>query len=124
MYNNSISNDNNEISCTIEETNRIRAQLGLKPLNTGKKETQETIAFKNYQEKKKKDEKQLNIMRIQRKIEKAKKKRLLNEKLKGESLGDINDDDEQRQSESEGESKSSSDKVNNNNIISINKMLF
>jgi U4/U6.U5 tri-snRNP-associated protein 1 len=31
-----VTENNGEISCSVEETNRIRALLGLKPLNTAR----------------------------------------------------------------------------------------
>ena len=47
------SEDNGEISCSIEETNRIRALLGLKPLNLERSSREEKAVenFKNAAEK-------------------------------------------------------------------------
>lgn len=51
------SEDNGEISCTVEETNRIRALLGLKPLNTAKRLDGEKVAVDNFRQKKEKEAK-------------------------------------------------------------------
>ena len=42
-----VTESNGEISCSVEETNRIRALLGLKPLVLEKPDD-ETIAVQNY----------------------------------------------------------------------------
>lgn len=42
-----VSEVNGEISCSVEETNRIRALLGLKPLNISK-QRQEESAVQNF----------------------------------------------------------------------------
>ena len=48
-----VSEDNGEISCSVEETNRIRAALGLKPLNMERKnkEMEAVENFKSFREK-------------------------------------------------------------------------
>ena len=80
-----VSEKDGEISCSVEETNRIRAQLGLKPLRVGKAaETGEEETRKN-REKAERDAKQAEILH---RIEKAKKKRALHAKLEGKSLGE------------------------------------
>ena len=47
--------ENGEISCSIEETNRIRALLGLKPLQE-KSKSAEVIAVENFRAKKEKED--------------------------------------------------------------------
>ena len=46
-----VTENNGEISCTVEETNRIRALLGLKPLRIDKP-NEETKAVQNFKDKK------------------------------------------------------------------------
>jgi len=41
----------------VEETNRIRALLGLKPLNTEKKNNEESIAVENFRLKREQEDK-------------------------------------------------------------------
>lgn len=48
----SVTESNGEISCSIEETNRIRAMLGLKPLVVNKLSKEEE-AVKNFKEQQK-----------------------------------------------------------------------
>ena len=45
-----VTESNGEISCTVEETNRIRKLLGLKPLNISEKSV-EAIAVDNFRDK-------------------------------------------------------------------------
>jgi U4/U6.U5 tri-snRNP-associated protein 1 len=86
-----VSEDNGEISCSIDETNRIRALIGLKPLNDSSNKDKEALQnFRNKQESEKKD-KEANEVR--ERIEKSRNNRLLNAKLEGKSLGEINNDD-------------------------------
>ena len=47
----SVTESNGEISCSIEETNRIRALLGLKPLKVDSK-SKEQISVQNFQNQK------------------------------------------------------------------------
>lgn len=51
-----VSEQNGEISCSIEETNRIRKLLGLKPLVI-EKQSDESAAVNNYNAKKDQDKK-------------------------------------------------------------------
>ena len=53
----SCTEENGEISCSVEETNRIRALLGLKPLNTEKKNNEESVAVENFRLKREQEEK-------------------------------------------------------------------
>jgi U4/U6.U5 tri-snRNP-associated protein 1 len=81
-----VSDKDGEISCSVDETNRIRAQLGLKPLRIGSAADDggEEETRKN-REKAERDAKQAEILF---RIEKAKKKRALHAKVEGKSLGE------------------------------------
>ena len=50
------SEENGEISCTVEETNRIRALLGLRPLSSAKRIDEEKVAVDNFRLKKEQEE--------------------------------------------------------------------
>jgi U4/U6.U5 tri-snRNP-associated protein 1 len=82
-----VSESNGEISCSVEETNRIRALLGLKPLRIDKPNA-EAQAVKNFNDQKEADTKAKEAAVISERLEKAKEKRLLREKLDGPTLGD------------------------------------
>ena len=45
-----VTESNGEISCTVEETNRIRIALGLKPLDTTSKKNKEQEAVDNFKQ--------------------------------------------------------------------------
>lgn len=47
-----VSESNGEVSCSVEETNRVRALLGLRPLDLEKKESAVEVAMRNMAEKK------------------------------------------------------------------------
>ncbi len=51
-----VSEQNGEISCSIEETNRVRALLGLKPLKDRDSKSAESIAVENYKNKREDEE--------------------------------------------------------------------
>ena len=86
-----VTETDGEISCSIEETNRIRALLGLKPLNNEK--PKEKQAVDNFKAQKEEEEKRREAEKLKEQITKAKNKRLLNEKLKGSTLADINENE-------------------------------
>ena len=73
-------------SISIEETNKLRLSLGLKPLNVSSKSKKNEVDIS-------KTKQELNIERQQTalrlEIEKSKKARKLNEKLQGPSLGEL-----------------------------------
>ena len=46
-----VTEQNGEISCSIEETNRIRAMLGMKPLVVNDKDSDEQKAVRNFKKK-------------------------------------------------------------------------
>jgi len=54
-----VSESNGEISCSVEESNRIRAMLGLKPLKTddGGETSAEAVAVQNFRDKAEEDQK-------------------------------------------------------------------
>eukprot|EP00602_Paraphysomonas_sp_CaronLab_P008497 CAMPEP_0185027142 /NCGR_PEP_ID=MMETSP1103-20130426/11931_1 /TAXON_ID=36769 /ORGANISM="Paraphysomonas bandaiensis, Strain Caron Lab Isolate" /LENGTH=816 /DNA_ID=CAMNT_0027561011 /DNA_START=222 /DNA_END=2672 /DNA_ORIENTATION=+ len=82
-----VTESNGEISCSVEETNRIRALLGLKPLTTDKPSKLQQ-AVDNFKEQQKK----LEQAELKERIEKAKNKRLLKEKLDGKTLGEADEE--------------------------------
>ena len=55
-----VSEQNGEISCSIEETNRIRAMLGMKPLVL-EQDSEEQKAVRNFK-KKQEEDKRLVVM--------------------------------------------------------------
>ena len=80
-----------EISCTVEETNRIRTTLGLKPLTMGMSwESKEKAAIDNYQAQSDKEKKVRCIEDIKERIEKTKEKRIDRAPIKGVGLADVN----------------------------------
>lgn len=83
-----VTEENGEISCSIEETNRIRALLGMKPLNVGVA-SKEVQAVENFTAKREEEKRALETAALREKIEKAKNKRLLREKLGGATLSDV-----------------------------------
>lgn len=65
-----VSESNGEISCSVEDTNKLRAALGLKPLRitgeeTGSAKTSEEIAVDNFAQKRAKEEKEKELADIQ-----------------------------------------------------------
>ena len=85
-----VTESNGEISCSVEETNRIRKLLGMKPLNIAKPETkEEREAERNAaQEAAEQEARKRAIADLERRVAKAKRKRMLNAKLEGQGLGD------------------------------------
>lgn len=81
-----------EISCSIEETNRIRIALGLKPLQIDSEEDKKNKEEeeKNKEEEARKQlEKEKREEEIAKRIEKSKKQRELNDSKQVKSLGQI-----------------------------------
>lgn len=93
----SVEENKGEISMTVEETNRVRAMLGLKPLNVGGagKPTQEQVAVENMRQKREDEKKAQDLKDIEARLQKTRTKRLLNEKLKGDTLGEVKDGEEE-----------------------------
>ncbi|ORZ03357.1 SART-1 protein [Syncephalastrum racemosum] len=83
-------------SISLEETNALRAKLGLPPL-AGDAEEQidpDQEAYENYQKRKDEEEKQRKAEEIRRNIEKSKNRRKQLEKLPGRGLGEADQDDD------------------------------
>ena len=78
-----------EISCSVEETNRIRAMLGMKPLNVETKMNEERVAVDNFRNKAEKEKKSREAEELRLKLEKAKEKRVDKERLAGAGLSEI-----------------------------------
>ncbi|KAI8980187.1 SART-1 protein [Trametes punicea] len=83
-----------EESISLEETNRIRISLGLKPLtdDSAPADDKEKQAEENYARQREKEAKEREAKAIQERIAKVRNKRELNAKLKGATLGDADDD--------------------------------
>jgi len=64
-----------EISCSVDETNRVRALLGLKPLNLGP--GKEAEAVNNFKKKRQEEVAAAEAQALHDRLEKAKEKRLL-----------------------------------------------
>ncbi|KAI0784257.1 SART-1 family-domain-containing protein [Abortiporus biennis] len=83
-----------EESISLEETNKIRISLGLKPLtdDKGPADDKDQQAENNYAKQREKEAKEKESKRIQERIAKVRNKRELNAKLKGSTLGDADND--------------------------------
>lgn len=91
-------------SLTLEETNRVRVSLGLKPLeDDGPKEdertgapvsqvVQDAISERNFEELKRSERAAADAAAVRERVEKARNRRDYNKKLEGPSLGDEGDD--------------------------------
>ncbi|RLN63656.1 hypothetical protein BBP00_00003972 [Phytophthora kernoviae] len=77
---------NGEISLSIEETNRLRVQLGLKPLSTGPSKKESAVV--NVQKTSEQVEVEKEQQELRRKLQQSKNRRELTQKLAGQSLGD------------------------------------
>ncbi|KZT00800.1 SART-1 protein [Laetiporus sulphureus 93-53] len=79
-----------EESISLEETNKIRISLGLKPLtdDSAPADDREKQAEDNYAKQREKEAKEREAKRIQENISKVRNRRELNAKLKGSTLGD------------------------------------
>ncbi|OCH94381.1 SART-1 protein [Obba rivulosa] len=83
-----------EESISLEETNKIRISLGLKPLtdDSAPADDKEKQAEQNYEKQREKERKERETKEIQDRIAKVRNKRELNAKLKGTTLGDADGD--------------------------------
>lgn len=91
-------------SLTLEETNRVRVSLGLKPLeDDGPKEdeltgapvsqvAQDAISERNFEELKRSERAATDAAALRERVEKVRNRRYYNRKLEGPSLGDEGDD--------------------------------
>ncbi|KAJ3035010.1 hypothetical protein HDV00_004382 [Rhizophlyctis rosea] len=82
-----------EVSLSVEETNKIRISLGLKPLTEGNSTEKEKTAEDNYQQYKEEQQRKQEGQEVLERIEKAKNRAARDRKLKGATLGDASDDD-------------------------------
>ncbi|KAH6913094.1 SART-1 family-domain-containing protein [Coprinopsis sp. MPI-PUGE-AT-0042] len=85
-----------EQSISLEETNKIRISLGLKPLTDDKApgEDKEKTAEDNYAKRREQEAKDRETKKIQDRIAKVRNRRELNASLKGATLGDVDGDDD------------------------------
>ncbi|KAF8656215.1 hypothetical protein AX16_002651 [Volvariella volvacea WC 439] len=83
-----------EESISLEETNRIRISLGLKPLTEDKapEDDKEKQAEQNYARKREQEAKEREAKKVQERIAKVRNRHELNASLKGATLGDADDD--------------------------------
>ncbi|KAH9994826.1 SART-1 family-domain-containing protein [Russula vinacea] len=83
-----------EESISLEETNKIRISLGLKPLtdDSTPADDKEKQAETNYAKQREAEAKQRDTKRIQDRIAKVRNKRELNASLRGSTLGDADAD--------------------------------
>ena len=86
-----VSESGQEISMSIAETNRVRALLGLRPLDVGPsaRETDEQKAVENMRVKKEEDERLRKEAEVRRTVDRARNQRLLKQKLEGSTLSDV-----------------------------------
>ncbi|KAF9323830.1 hypothetical protein BGZ91_003325 [Linnemannia elongata] len=83
-----------EISASIEETNRIRLSLGLKPLNVGPESSSAQIAEDNMKRHREDEAKRAHEDKVKSRIAKSKNKLELNKTMSGKGLGEASDDDD------------------------------
>ncbi|KAI0671743.1 SART-1 protein [Trametes maxima] len=83
-----------EESISLEETNKIRISLGLKPLTDDSTPANDTEkqAEENYAKQRKREAKERETKAVQDRLAKVRNKRELNAKLKGSTLGDADAD--------------------------------
>ena len=82
-----VTESGNEISCSVEETNRLRASLGLKPLKIETREEREAAARRAAEEAVRRNE-ETEAANIRAYLEKRRQQRLLHAKVEGQSLGE------------------------------------
>ncbi|KAG0005974.1 U4/U6.U5 tri-snRNP-associated protein 1, partial [Modicella reniformis] len=82
-----------EISASIEETNAIRAKLGLKPLNLGPETSGAKIAEENLKRQREEQAQKAREDEIKSKIAKSRNRRELNKVVPGKGLGEASDDE-------------------------------
>ncbi|KAF9164360.1 hypothetical protein BGX21_001590 [Mortierella sp. AD011] len=82
-----------EISATIEQTNALRAKLGLKPLKEGPETSSSQIAEDNLRRQREEEAQKARDEAVKRNIAKARNKRALNKVVAGKGLGEGSDDD-------------------------------
>ena len=75
-----VSEVNGEVSCSIEETNKLRLALGLRPLNigpSGVEPTAEEIAVRNWSDARQNDQSEKRLAEIEEQLARARRKREL-----------------------------------------------
>ena len=75
-----VSEVNGEVSCSIEETNKLRLALGLRPLNigpSGVEPTAEEIAVRNWSDARQHDQSEKRLAEIEEQLARARRKREL-----------------------------------------------
>lgn len=97
-----VSESNGEISCSVEETNRIRALLGLKPLNVDGQSgssssvlSQEARSVENFHKQKEEEQKAKEEKELRERLEDAKARRYIQTKFEGRGLGEVGGDEEE-----------------------------
>eukprot|EP00898_Chlorokybus_atmophyticus_P001200 jgi/Chlat1/2080/Chrsp17S02634 len=84
-----VNESGGEVSCSVDETNRIRAALGLKPLRTAAEVAAEQKAKQDAHAKEQAEaEKAAKAQELARRVESMKEKRVLDEKLSGKGIAD------------------------------------
>ncbi|RDB26410.1 U4/U6.U5 tri-snRNP-associated protein 1 [Hypsizygus marmoreus] len=83
-----------EESISLEETNKIRISLGLKPLteDAAPADDKDRQAEDNYAKRRERETKEREAKKIQDRIDKVRNRRELNASLKGSTLGDVDGD--------------------------------
>jgi len=81
-----VTESNGEISCSVDDTNKLRAMLGLKPLKTDLNVNAEVVAVANFKSLQAVEQKDRELAEIQVRLDRAKKRRLLSEKATGETI--------------------------------------
>lgn len=85
----SVKDSGGEVSASIEETNRVRAKLGLKPLSDGAKASDpDAVAVANAKELAEEKRRAAEEEAMRTKLDDARRQRLLNAKLGGKSIGE------------------------------------
>ena len=81
-----------EISCSMEETNRIRAMLGMKPLKmkTNGDIYEKEAAVKSYEEQLKNEKRKRAVEEVRGRLGEAKERRIDKAKLTGAGLAEFN----------------------------------
>ncbi|KIY44009.1 hypothetical protein FISHEDRAFT_77926 [Fistulina hepatica ATCC 64428] len=85
-----------EESISLEETNKIRISLGLKPLTDDKApaDDKEKVAEENYAKQRDREAKDRETKKVREHIAKVRNRRELHASLKGATLGDADGDDD------------------------------
>ncbi|PVU86273.1 hypothetical protein BB559_006571 [Furculomyces boomerangus] len=79
-----------DVSLSIEETNKLRISLGLKPLDSGKSKSKDEVAVENFKKLKEEEEANARKQDLLKRIERSKNKRD-EMSLSGKGLGDLDE---------------------------------